>query len=127
MRPFLALVTGFVLLQAPIAKAGDDFEFDAADEASEVEATDMADYSFAADRADGVAARAVRWNRWTCTAHGGPLQIRIFRGQSFYFRDGSGEGQEAKRVAQKIAVRNCEFAGINNCTSDLNRCTVESH
>ncbi len=116
MRPVLALLTGLVLFQATSAHADfeQDLDLEESDYASEAEVADV-----------GTAVRAVNWNRWTCTAHGGPFQIRIFRGQSFYFRGGSGEGQTAKAVAQKIAVRNCEFAGVSGCVSNLAKCTVE--
>lgn len=119
MRPVLALLTSLVLIQAaPVARADEDSLFD-----------DSADYAGEFDAADTFAGTrfGTRWNRWTCTAHGSSLPFRFFRGQSYYFREGSGEGQEAKRVAEKIAVRNCDFAGVHGCTSELNKCTVESH
>ena len=119
MRSLFVLLTGLLLTQASIAKADYDHDVDEADFVSNV------DSAYAADTVP--AGGAAGWNRWTCTAHGGPFQLRIFRGASYYFRAGSGEGQEAKRIAQKIAVRSCEFAGINGCTSGVAKCTVESN
>lgn len=116
MRPFLALLTGLVLVQASVARADVDDVFDDAAVTGELDSAAMADAPLAA-------ARAANWNQWTCTARGASFPIRIFRGASYYFRPGSGEGQQAKLVAQKIAVRNCEFSGAHGCTSDLNQCT----
>lgn len=109
MRVFFALLTGVLLTQSAVVKA-DNYEAD----------FDDSEYAASADFADA------GWNRWTCTATR-PFNLRIYRGTSYYFRDGSGEGQEAKRIAQKIALRACEFASNTTCNSNLANCTVENH
>lgn len=118
MRFALVLLTGWVLAQSSIARADFDQAFDESDFASEAEAADVA---------DAVAARVAGWNQWTCTALSVGFPVRSFRGLSYYFREGSGEGQDAKRVAQKFAQRNCAFGGGRGCLSDLAKCTVTRH
>lgn len=113
MRPLFILLTGLILTQATVSRANDedlDLDMDEAEYAASFEAQDVA--------------KAPGWNRWTCTAKRA-LVIRMYRGSSFYFRAQSGEGQEAKLVAQKIAVRACEFGSGGTCTSNLSECTVE--
>lgn len=111
MRLFLVLLTGLVLSQTTVAS---DYDAD----------LDQSDYSASAEPTFGTASGG--WNRWTCNARGTRLR-RLFHGTSYYFRDQSGEGQEAKRVAQKIAVRNCEFVSNERCMSSLSSCRVESN
>ena len=113
MHTFFILLTGLTLMQVTVSKA-DDRDFD----------LDDAEFSESLTARDSV--RAAGWNRWTCIATR-PFDIRMYRGSSYYFRAQSGEGQDAKLVAQKIAVRACEFASNGNCTSTPNRCTVERH
>lgn len=113
MRTFLALLTGLILTQSSISKA-DSQDLD----------LEESDYSASVGGAD--VHRAAGWNRWTCTAKR-TFILRQFRGSSFYFRDQSGEGQQAKLVAQKIALRACEFATNAHCTASLADCQVESH
>lgn len=110
MRFAFVLLTGFFLTQATISNAENhELDFDES------------------ELSDGLeAANAPGWNRWTCTATR-PFILRLYRGSSYYFRDGSGEGQEAKRIAQKIAIRACEFATNGTCSSNLAQCQVESH
>ncbi len=116
MRTLLVLLAGLTLAQASVSKA-DEQDLD----------LDQADYSAELDRADVVGAlRAGGYNRWTCTAKR-VFNLRMYRASSFYFRQQSGEGQEAKRVAQKIALRNCEFATGATCTANLADCQVETH
>lgn len=112
MRAFFVVLAGIILTQATISKAdSQEVDFD----------RNEAEFS---DRIDAVDAPG--WNRWTCTAKRSFI-LRMYRGSSYYFRDGSGEGQQAKLIAQKIAVRACEFASNGACTSNLAECTVESH
>lgn len=65
------------------------------------------------------------WNRWTCTARS-LRGFRFYRGQSYLFRPGSGEGQDAKRVARLMALRECEFRNRFSCQSRMEAdCSVQ--
>lgn len=64
--------------------------------------------------------RRDEWNQWVCQAYA-PGSLRSYNGRSFFFRAGSGEGQQAKRQARREAVRNCEFRTGKNCRSNLDR------
>jgi hypothetical protein len=80
-----------------------------------------------ADTQDEPILRApAQWNRWICTARS-RFPFRVFRGESYYFRAGSGEGQQAKAVAKLIAERECEFRTRLNCASRESDCRVERH
>ncbi len=65
--------------------------------------------------------RREEWNQWVCQAYSQGGNLRSFNGRSFFFRPGSGEGQEAKRQARREAVRKCEFRTGQNCRSNLDK------
>jgi len=104
-----------MLSQATISKADDQDQ-----------AVDEVEYSSTLDAEDAATFKAAGWNRWTCIAKR-TFILRMYRGSSFYFRPQSGEGQGAKLVAQKIALRACEFSTNATCTSNLSDCTVETY
>jgi hypothetical protein len=67
------------------------------------------------------------WNQWICVAHA-PGYYRPYVGVSYFFREGSGEGQEARRIAQLSAIRQCEFSTRRPCRSDVMRdCRVQRY
>lgn len=109
MRSLFLLSITLFLTQATVSKADD-------------RALDLEEADFAVSFET---ANAGNWNRWTCVAKK-PFYIKLFRASSFYFRPQSGEGQTAKALAQKIALRACEFTTSGPCTSNLNECTVET-
>lgn len=62
--------------------------------------------------------RAVGWNQWVCEARA-PGYLRPFYGWSYFFREGSGEGQQARSFAHLTALRQCEFQTGRQCRSRL--------
>lgn len=91
---------------------------------SQLKADTMNEDIFARDADEPSALVEQGWNRWSCTARAF-RSFRIFRGHSYYFQQQSGEGQQAKRVAQLMALRNCEFHSRFSCQSRLESCTVQ--
>lgn len=68
---------------------------------------------------------AQQWNRWVCRANA-PGWRQSFWGFSYYFRAGSGEGQQARSLAHLSALRNCEFRTGRQCFSRLEtHCQVQ--
>lgn len=71
--------------------------------------------------------RQYGWNQWVCTAYT-PGYFRPFVGISYYFREGSGEGQRARSIAQLNAIRQCEFQTGRRCYSRIDRdCYVQRY
>lgn len=62
--------------------------------------------------------RELGWNQWVCTAYA-PGYVRPFYGWSYWFREGSGEGQEARSIAHLTALRQCQFQTGQQCRSRL--------
>ncbi|MFW7378929.1 MAG: hypothetical protein ACOH5I_09000 [Oligoflexus sp.] len=62
--------------------------------------------------------RQYGWNQWVCSASA-PGYFQPFYGWSYFFREGSGEGQQARSLAHLSALRNCEFRSGRQCHSRL--------
>lgn len=58
------------------------------------------------------------WNQWVCraTAYG---YYRPFYGASYFFREGSGEGQQARSIAHLSALRQCQYYTGQICRSRI--------
>ncbi|MFW7380268.1 MAG: hypothetical protein ACOH5I_15755 [Oligoflexus sp.] len=71
--------------------------------------------------------RITGWNQWICAAYA-PYYFQPFVGWSYYFRAGSGEGQQARSLAYLTAIQTCEFRTGIRCQSRLERdCEVRRY
>ncbi|MDQ3235506.1 MAG: hypothetical protein M3Q07_27160 [Pseudobdellovibrionaceae bacterium] len=67
------------------------------------------------------------WNQWVCfaTAYG---YYQPFVGSSYFFREGSGEGQQARSIAHLSALRQCQYYTGQQCRSRLESdCRVQRY
>lgn len=71
--------------------------------------------------------RQYGWNQWICTAWA-PGYYRPFVGASYFFREGSGEGQQARSIAHLSAIRQCQYYTGQQCRSRLESdCRVQRY
>lgn len=71
--------------------------------------------------------RQLGWNQWICTAWAQGY-YRPFYGASYFFREGSGEGQEARSIAHLSAIRQCQYYTGQQCRSRLESdCRVQRY
>lgn len=71
--------------------------------------------------------RQLGWNQWICYAYA-PGYFRPFVGASYYFQEGSGEGQQARSLAHLTALRYCQFYTRQLCRSRLESdCRVQRY
>jgi hypothetical protein len=104
---FAAIGFAFLALSAPIR-------------ADVVESDDTTITEELADPGLEQSERIGLWNQWVCYAYTyGHYQP--FAGSSFYFRPGSGQGQQARDMARINALRSCVYYTRQFCQSDIQR------
>jgi hypothetical protein len=106
MQKVLILVAGGFLLFGAQVKADDEFDLFPSEEVSDTEE-----------------AAAKGWSKWVCSAKSGWL--RSYKGESYYFREASGESADAKRIARLMAERSCEVRAERSCLSRESDCKIE--
>lgn len=119
MMPSLSLLCLTLTLTLPLsARAADADELEGEDPAA-LEADESGDAALEAEINSDELTRE-QWNQWICQAYA-PGSLRPYNGRSFFFRAGSGEGQQAKRQAHREAIAKCEFRTGRNCRSNFDK------
>ncbi|WP_141736673.1 hypothetical protein [Oligoflexus tunisiensis] len=114
MHIYFSAVTLFALMMGtPLPAAAQELEADPGTVETEV------------GNADELRLRG--WNQWICVAHA-PGFYRPFIAASYFFQEGSGEGQQARRIARLNAIRQCEYYTRQQCRSNVMRdCRVQRY